>query len=110
MCSCLTAAQVELVEEAFPASLEFYELLSDEQNRAPWLGLALVGGRADHIYLAQVTSNSGLVADGDVVRFYDGSKLLKTATTSGGIAQFSTAALAAGNNTLSKHSILAIRR
>ena len=51
-------------------------------------------------FTAQVTSNSGLVADGDVVRFYDGSKLLKTATTSGGIAQFSTAALAAGTHSI----------
>jgi hypothetical protein len=28
----------------------FTKLRADEQNRAPWLGLALVGGRADHIY------------------------------------------------------------
>ena len=47
-------------------------------------------------FSAQVTSDSGPVPDGDVVRFYDGSKLLKSVTTSGGSAQFSTTSLAAG--------------
>jgi hypothetical protein len=40
------------------------------------------------------------VADGDVVRFYDGSKLLKSVVMSGGTAQFSTTSLAAGTHSI----------